>query len=174
MGRWSSHRRVSSRWGCRTACTLPPDVLPLLQRRRHRCIAGQWSGRSPDPARKPRRSAGRRPSTERVSTGLAIDARLTHSLASRADGVSAQPLRRLPRGPTARRGLKASKDSDGTRSSRLPRRLSWNGCVAIRQSPVCFESRDSRGRDVAVHSEERQAELKPPSPPVSSPQQSHP
>jgi hypothetical protein len=40
-------------------------------------FAGQWPGRSRDPARKPQRSGGRRPSTERVSTGLAIDARLT-------------------------------------------------------------------------------------------------
>lgn len=50
---------------------------------------GQWSGLRPDPARKPQRSAGRRPSTERVSTGLAID----------ASGVKQAPLEAAESGP---------------------------------------------------------------------------
>ena len=59
------------------------------------------------------RSAGL-PSTERASTGLAIDAPLTNSLARRADGVgAASPSSGCPEGPTARGECSLPREGKG-------------------------------------------------------------
>ena len=57
-------------------------------------------GRSPEPAWKPQRSGGHTPSTERVSTGRAIDAVEAHRLAEgQTDGGRQAPIAAAPRVP---------------------------------------------------------------------------
>ncbi len=89
--------------------------------------------------------------------------------------MSAQPLRRLPRGPY---GPAWPKDLEGLGRDALQSATAQTIVERLRRNqtePRCASKVAIRGVvEVAVRSAERQAELKPPSPPASSPKQSRP